>query len=44
MRIGVDFPWDGGNDIVLLYHAGKFEMRAYTGWRDRSLALVMIRF
>ena len=26
MRISVDFPRDGGNDIVLLYHARKFEM------------------
>ena len=26
MCIGVDLAGDGGNDIVLLYHAGKFEI------------------
>lgn len=26
MGIGVNLARDGGNDIVLLYHAGKFEM------------------
>ena len=26
MRISIDFPRDGSDDVVLLYHAGKFEM------------------
>lgn len=43
MSVGVDFAWQGRDDVLLEHHARKFEMSPQAWWRQGPLTFVMVR-